>query len=171
MTPPTLHTDRLTLRAPGLQDFPAYAAFLQSPRSHIVGGPMDAADAWRSLAAVIGHWTLRGFGRWAVTPRDGGPCIGIVGLHYPESWPEPELGWWLFDGAEGMGYAHEAALAARAYAFHTLGLRTLISLIKASNTRSIALAHRLGAVFEGDFPHPKYGALGVYRHPAPQVLA
>jgi RimJ/RimL family protein N-acetyltransferase len=171
MTPPTLHTDRLTLRAPGQQDFPAYAAFLQSPRSHVIGGPLDGTDAWRSLAALVGHWTLRGFGRWAVTRREGGPCIGIVGLHYPESWPEPELGWWLFDGAEGKGYALEAARAARDFAYQTLGWRTLISLIVATNARSIALAHRLGALFEGDFQHPRHGALGIYRHPTPEALA
>jgi RimJ/RimL family protein N-acetyltransferase len=170
MIPPVLHTERLTLRAPSARDLDAYADFLQSDRSRLVGGPLDRIDAWRSLAALVGHWTLRGYGRWALEPRDGGECLGFVGLHYPESWPEPEIGWTLFARGEGKGYAHEAALAARAFAYDVVGWTTAMSLIHADNSRSQALAARLGAVYEADFVHEKYGPLGVWRHPGPGIV-
>ena len=166
---PTLTTERLTLRAPSPSDFEPVAAFYASERSSMVGGPRDPIEAWRTLAGVVGHWHLRGFGRWTVV-EDGAP-MGIVGLRWPEDWPEdwpePEVGWLLFEGAEGRGVAREAAEAARAYAYHRQGWRTLISLIDPINARSVALAERMGARREADFAHPTFGALGVWRHPGP----
>lgn len=162
---PTLETERLTLRAPELADLDAFAAFYATERSSMVGGPQDRHDAWRALAGVIGHWHLRGFGRWTVVDRDGRAPLGLVGLHCPEGWPEPEVGWIVYEGAEGRGIAREAAEAARAHAYGALGWRTIISLIDPRNARSIALAERMGARREADHQHVKYGAMGVWRHP------
>ena len=81
-----------------------------------------------------------------------------------EGWYEPELAWFLFEGFEGKGYAHEAALAARTYATETLNLPPLFSFIEAGNLRSKALAERLGATPERDVDF-KGIALTVYRHP------
>ena len=111
---PTLETKRLILRAPGPQDFEPFAEFYASPRAKFVGGPLTAEGAWRMLAMEIGHWTMKGFGRWTVTRKDDDTdtAIGMVGLFEPEGWPEPEIGWDLFTGAEGKGYATEAGRAA-----------------------------------------------------------
>ena len=106
---PTLTTERLTLRAPGPEDFEAFAAFYASERASMVGGPEDRRDAWRRFAAILGHWHLRGYGFWTVA--DAHAPLGLVGLWYPEGWPEPEIGWMLFEG-EGCGIAREAAEAA-----------------------------------------------------------
>ena len=57
-----------------------------------------------------------------------------------------ELGWLLYDGYEGQGYATEAAAALRDWAFGTLGLETLVSYCDPDNAASIAVAERLGAV-------------------------
>ena len=46
--------------------------------------------------------------------RNDGAALGVVGLFYPEGWPEPELAWSLFANAEGRGVAREAALEAHA---------------------------------------------------------
>ena len=166
---PTLTTGRLTLRAPGPEDFEPFAAFYASERASMVGGPMDRLDAWRALAGIVGHWRLRGFGRWTVV-EDGAP-LGVVGLHCPEGWPEPEVGWLVFDGAEGRGVAREAAEAARSHAYDVLGWRTAISLIDPRNARSVTLAERMGAAREADFEHPRYGAMAVWRHPGPDEAA
>lgn len=168
---PTLHTERLALRAPRWDDFDAYAAFRASARSATVGGPFKRAEAFAQLSAILGHWSLRGFGRWMVADREADKPIGIVGLHYPEGWPEPEIAWSVFDGAEGLGIAQEAARASRNYAYATLGWKTLVSVVDPQNTRSVALAQRLNCTKEAPFRHEVYGALHIWRHPAPGALA
>ncbi len=168
---PELTTRRLRLRAPGPADFPALTAFFASDRAKFVGGPMTAERAWRQLATEIGHWTLLGYGRWAVEERTTGAFAGIVGLWNPEGWPEPEIGWDLMDGFEGKGYATEAALAARDFAYGTLGWTTAISLVAPENVASAAVARRLGAVAEADLPDFAFGPVQIWRHPSPEVLS
>lgn len=167
---PIVETARLTLRAPEAADFEAYAAFRASARSVTVGGPFDRQAAFNQFTAIIGHWQLRGFGRWLVAERDTGAPVGIVGLHHPDDWPEPEVAWSVFDGAEGKGYAAEAARAARDYGYDVLGWTTLASLIVPTNARSLALAARLGAVRDGTFAHPTHGALEIWRHCPPERI-
>lgn len=171
VTIPTLQTPRLTLRAPEAGDFPDFAAFFASDRSKFVGGPVPAEQSWRMLATELGHWQLRGFGRWAVEETASGRFAGIIGPWYPHGWPEPELGWDLMDGFEGKGYATEAALAAREYAYETLGWTTTISLVAPDNTGSRNVAKRMGATYEGLFEHERHGTLEIWRHPSPEDLA
>lgn len=166
---PTLTTDRLTLRPPREDDFPAMLTFNDSPRSSFVGGGGDRQKVWRTHLANIGHWALRGYGLYSVDTREGG-FIGRVGVIYHDGWDEPELGWHLFDGFEGKGYAYEAALAARADYHARISPKPPISYIDVTNTRSQALAIRLGAVIERTLNDDK-GHDHVFRHPAPEALA
>lgn len=167
---PTITTDRLILRAPREEDVPPFATFYASDAARFVGGPMRDFEVWRYLAEVIGHWQLRGFGRWIVERKDTPGAIGLAGLHAPLDWPEPEVGWMLWD-KNGKGFATESGLAARDYAYETLGLNTLISSIAPDNKGSIRVAERMGAMREAnDFHHPVYGPLAIYRHPAPEAV-
>ena len=170
LTIPQLETKRLILRAPGPQDFGPFAEFYASPRANFVGGPLTAEAAWRMLAMEIGHWTLKGFGRWTVTLKgdEEDTAIGMVGLFEPEGWPEPEIGWDLFKGQEGKGYATEAGRAARSYAYDVLGWETAISLVKPTNTASARVAKRLGARMNGAFTHERHGTMQIWRHPGPE---
>lgn len=163
---PTLETGRLRLRAPRASDLDAYAAFRASERARVLGGPYTRTQAFEQLGELIGHWHLRGFGRWMVADRATDEPLGVVGLFFPEDWPEPEIAWSVFDEAEGKGVAYEAALAARDYAYSTLGWTTVVSLVAPDNARSAALARRLGAKVEGQHQHPHFGALDIWRHPA-----
>ncbi|WP_239031856.1 GNAT family N-acetyltransferase [Paroceanicella profunda] len=165
---PVLETEHLRLRAPMLSDFGAYAAFRASERSRIVGGPYSEWSSFSDFSAMIGHWALRGFGRWMVADRTSDAPLGVVGPFMPYGWPEPEIAWTVFDGAEGRGVAHEAALAARSFAYQTLGWKTAISMIVAENTRSQALARRLGATPDGTFRHAEFGDFTIWRHPGPE---
>lgn len=164
---PVLETERLILREPRISDFDAMLAFNDSPRSAYVGGPLPRRHVWRGLLANIGHWALRGYGFFSVDTR-AGEFVGRVGVIYHDGWPEPELGWHVYENGEGKGYAHEAALAARADAFARLGLGPLISMIDPANARSIALATRLGARFERADPGTEK-PFHVYRHPGSEV--
>ena len=67
--PPILSTARLKLRQFRGADWDAYAAMCADPEvmRHIgAGGPLARDDAWRSMSGMLGHWTLRGYGMWAV---------------------------------------------------------------------------------------------------------
>ncbi len=166
---PTLTTARLTLRGLQAEDFGPVAEFYSSDRARFVGGPVSEDMAWRILAGEIGHWTLRGFGRWAAEETATGKLAGVIGPWFPQDWPEPEIGWDLMNGFEGLGYATEAARAALDYAFDTLGWRTAISLTAPGNTGSENVAKRLGAQRDGAFEHDRYGRMLVWRHSGPEA--
>lgn len=146
MTAPTLHTARLTLRAPAMADFTAYAGFWASPRSRFMGGPAGERGAWFWFCHDIAAWALFGHGALMMDRRDGGGTVGQVGINAGPLYPETELGWLLYEGAEGQGYAAEGAAALRDWAFAVLGLPSLVSYMDAANARSARLAARLGAV-------------------------
>jgi len=168
---PTLQTTRLTLRAPKPSDFEPYAEFRADPmRTQGLGGPNTRAQAFDHLSEIIGHWHMRGFGRFLVADKSTDTPLGVVGPFFPEDWPEPEIAWSVFAAGEGKGIAFEAAQAARTYAYNTCGWTTAISMITDGNTRSIALAERMNCTREDDFEHPEYGLMQVWRHPSLEVL-
>lgn len=170
-TIPTLETQRLIMRAPMLEDFEPLCAFYASSRAEFVGGQMEPEQVWRHLALEIGHWQMLGYGRWTLVEKDSGKAAGIIGLWNPEGWPEPEIGWDLFEGFGGKGYATEAATAARTYAYDTLGWTTAISLVAPENHASRAVAQRMGASRDGNFTHVRMGILEIWRHLSPDDLA
>lgn len=151
MTIPTIHTERLTLRAPEPADFRPFAAFHAGPRAEAAHMKLDEPSAFQKFLSLAGSWQVLGYGDWIVT--ENGRPAGHVGLHY---WPHKadiELAWSLFDGFEGRGLAAEAAAAARRFAFDTLGLNRLVSYIFNDNARSTALAQRMGCTPEGAPDH------------------
>ncbi len=165
-----IETARLRLRGPRPSDFEAHAAFSASERSVGVGGPYSRADAFHNFCAMIGHWPMRGYGRWIVADKATDAPLGVVGPMFPEGWPEPEIAWTVYEKAEGKGIAFEAAAAARAHAYGALGWKTAVSLTDPGNLRSQALAKRMGCVRDGVFVHPEAGDLWIWRHPAPETL-
>lgn len=168
----TLQTERLTLRRPNASDWEGAKEFYLSERSSMAGGPLDLGRAWRQFAAIIGHWDIRGYGLWAVTEGAGKPAVGLVGPWYPVDWPETELGWVLLAQAEGKSIAYEAVVAARRDAFERLGWDTAVSYIAKENTRSIALAKRLGATLDEAAQQPKPDSpCLIFRHPRPEARA
>lgn len=163
---PVLETERLILRAPAARDWPVWRAMMASDRSRFIRDPdIDDGKAWRAFGHVIGHWVLRGYGSFVITAKGDDTALGMAGPWYPFGWPEREIGWsiWRAD-AEGKGYASEAAVAARSFAFGTLGWDTAVSYVDPENTRSVALAERLGAVRDASARTPRDESCLVYRH-------
>jgi RimJ/RimL family protein N-acetyltransferase len=169
---PVMQTERLTMRGPRLGDFDPVAAFLDSDRAAHVGGRRRRRDAWRTFASLLGHWELRGYGMWSVDETATGAFVGMIGLYDPEDWFAPEIGWWIVDASrEGRGYAREAALAARRYAYDIVGWREAFSVIAPENARSIRLAERLGATLDRTVGSEDGGPALIYRHPGPETRA
>lgn len=162
-------TDRLLLRQWRATDFEAYAGYYADEQTaKYVGGVSDRDQAWRRMAALIGHWALRGYGYWAVEERGSGRFAGCVGLWRSAGWPELELGYWLLPEMFGKGYATEAAAAARDFAFEVVGAQSLVSYIDPGNEPSKRVAERLGARFEEVIELLTYGLHCVYRYPRPE---
>ncbi|PYC49056.1 N-acetyltransferase [Litorivita pollutaquae] len=172
LTPaPTLESQRLVLRGPKRSDAEPLIAFLcDLERSAGFGGYDNRHDAWRWFGLNVGHWHIHGYGYFTVEDKETGTPAGICGIWNPDGWPEPELGWVVFDGFEGKGVAYEAALRAREWAYAELGFTTLTSNIVPGNARSIALAERLGATYERTYQNVNMGEDMLYRHPAPDAL-
>ncbi|MEZ5676552.1 Protein N-acetyltransferase, RimJ/RimL family [Thalassovita litoralis] len=170
---PILETDRLILRGPLHDDAAPLMDFLcDRDRAEGFGAYDNRSDAWRWFALNVGHWHFHGYGYFTIVDKASNAAAGIAGIWNPHGWPEPELGWVVFDGFEGKGIAYEAALRARewAYAADGLGFSTLTSNIVPGNDRSIALAERLGAWFERKYQNVHMGEDLLYRHPSPTDL-
>jgi RimJ/RimL family protein N-acetyltransferase len=154
---PRLETTRLVLREWRAGDFETLANFYADAETmKFLGGVMERSEAWRSLAAGIGHWHLRGYGTWAVERREDGALVGRVGMIHPEGWPGLEVGWTLGRPYWGKGYASEAAEAAIRYVFLTQSVARVISCIDPENTGSQAVARRVGET-KGEFTHIRSG--------------
>ena len=161
---PRIETARCILRAPVLEDAPAWISIMVPDAEGHLGGPHDAAGAFTEFAATVGSWLLRGHGLWTVTDR-AGAVLGFVLIGFEPGDEAPELGWLFLPEARGQGYATEAAAAARAHALGTGGLRELVSYIDPGNAASRRLAERLGARVSGIIADPATGeAAEVWRH-------
>nr|WP_216665343.1 GNAT family N-acetyltransferase [Pseudoruegeria sp. HB172150] len=158
----------MTLRPHIAADFADYAAFLASDRASFMGGPHDTDVAWGWFTSDIAQWSLFGFGGLAITDRFTGEVFGQISIIKPPRWIEPEIGWLLYDAAEGKSIAYEAAVALCNHGFAELGLSTLVSYIDPGNTRSRTLAERLGGVLDPDVARPDPEDV-VYRYPAPEA--
>jgi RimJ/RimL family protein N-acetyltransferase len=141
---PVLLTARLCLRMPRYEDFASRLAFYASDRAIWEGGPFTPREAWRIFASEVGQWPLMGFGPFSVEDRATGAYLGEVGIYEPEGYPEPELGWFVTEAAEGRGIAAEAARAVMIWVRETFGWDHIDNYIDPGNARSIALGLRLG---------------------------
>ena len=162
MIAPTLQTARQTLRPATMADFGAYAAFLATDRARFIGGPHGRAKAWDWFCHDTAQWVLLDIGALIVTRQ--GRAIGQVAVCHGPVFPEPELGWFLYDAADqGHGFATEAAAALRDWAFGTRGLDALVSYIDPANQPSVTLAQRLGGQPDPKAATPDGLPCAVYR--------
>jgi ribosomal-protein-alanine N-acetyltransferase len=158
-----LRTPRLRLRQWRDADLDPFAALNADPEVMRFLGPTlrrkeSDALAGRYWAELAEH----GYGRWAVEVVDGAPFAGWVGLSEPSFsahfTPVIQVGWRLARPHWGLGYATEAARAALAFGFASLGLEEIVSLTAATNGPSRRVMERLGMTRdpEDDFDNPNY---------------
>jgi RimJ/RimL family protein N-acetyltransferase len=143
-----IETERLILRQIDPErDFEPWAhAMADEDTVRYLGTPpMSRVQSWRSMALVIGHWQIRGYGFFSLEHKQTGEWIGRVGPWFPEGWPAPEVGWTISPLHLRQGYATEAARAAMAYAFDTLDWPSVIHCILEGNEASIGVARKLGS--------------------------
>lgn len=163
--PLRLTTARLTLRPPVEDDCAPLHAYFGDAESvrYTVGTPLSAAQTWRTIAGVVGHWVWRGYGPYTLVAAEDAAVLGLVGLWFPSDWPEPEIKWALVPAARGMGYAAEAARAVRAMTRAHLPELRPISLISVGNLPSVRVASAVGATLEREIEFRGRPA-EIYRH-------
>ena len=145
-------TGRLLLRELVDDDLPGLCRVLQDS---------DVTYAYERVFSdrEIGSWLKRqiqcyaqeGFGMWAVVLKETGKMIGHAGISMQVYGDEelPEIGYMFEKEFWHRGFATEAAIACRDYAFAVLGMDTVYSVIRADNVPSRAVARRNGMRITG----------------------
>lgn len=155
-------TDRLVLRRWRVGDAAAFAAINADPAvmRHIGHGyVLGRALSDELIARFEREWDQRGFGLWAVAPREDperllGFCGLTVPMFLPSVLPTVEVGWRLSREAWGRGYATEAARSALAFAFEERDMAEVITIIDPRNERSLRVAEKLGMQERPGRVHP-----------------
>lgn len=151
-----IETKRLRLRELTLADEDTLAAMFADPEVMTwigQGGVVDRDGARRVLRRELERYPDRGYGEWALTPRDSDDMVGLCGLI---DWPdldghaEMEVAYLLGRASWGRGFATEAASAIRDWAVRELGRERLICLVYHDNVASAAVARKLGMSWEKD---------------------
>ncbi len=143
-----LETTRLFLREMNQRDFEALCQIMQDDETMCTAyeGAFSTQEVQRWLERQLVRYQKHGFGLWAVILKETGELIGQCGLTM-QPWRETEvleIGY-LFNRAYWhQGYATEAAVACRDYAFDALNADEVCSIIRDTNIASQNVAVRVG---------------------------
>ena len=142
-----LATDRLYLREMGPSDFPALCKILRDEDvMYAYEGAFSGTEAREWLDKQMGNYKACGFGLWAAVLKESGEMIGQCGLTM-QSYRDTqvlEVGYLFQKAFWHQGYAAEAAIACRDYAFEKLDADEVFSIIRDTNIPSQRVAKRNG---------------------------
>jgi len=104
----------------------------------------EESEEW--IDRQIERYKRDGHGLWLVEEKLSGMKVGQVGLvmQLIESKDIPEIGYLVHAPFWRRGYASEAAIVVKEYAFGKLGYQDVISLIRPENKASQGVAKKLG---------------------------
>ncbi len=163
-----LSTDRLILREITLNDYDDLCEILQDKKTMYAyehAFSKEEVEQW--LNNQLSRYNKYGFGLWAVVLKSTGKMIGNIGLTYQkfEDSDILEIGYLLNRNYWHNGYASEATIACKNYAFEVLKVDKVYSIIRENNLLSQAVAKRNGMKIVGtqlkhyynmDMPHLVY---------------
>ena len=140
-----LQTHRLYLRQLSQSDYPALCRIMQDEKTmYAYEGAFSGKEVQDWLENQLMRYKKYGFGLWAVVLKETDRMIGQCGLTM-QKWKESELleiGYLFEREYWHKGYATEAALACKKYAFETLNADEVCSIIRDTNTASQNVALR-----------------------------
>ncbi len=148
-----LTTDRLTLEQMRLTDLADLAATMQDPEVMVAyEGPFTDAEVRGWFDRTLERYQRDGFALWAVRLGEGrmiGQC-GVT-LQQVEGETVVEVGYLFNRHFWHHGYAAEAAIGCRDWAFATLDTDTVHSIVRTTNLASLAVAIRNGMTIRRRF--------------------
>ena len=142
-----LETDRLFLREMTDADFEAlYRVLADSDIMQHYPYTFDEKRVRGWIAKNIERYAMLGFGLWAVCRKDTGEMIGDCGLTLQQIHSKicPEIGYHIRGDQQRNGYAKEAAIAVRNWAFANTPFNMVFSYMQANNLPSIQTARSYG---------------------------
>ena len=155
-----LETERLELRALEQSDFADLCRILQDADvMYAYEHAFDDREVQDWLDRQLARYRQDGFGLWAVILKENRELIGQCGITMQE-WEGrrvPEIGYLFAKHHWHRGYATEAAVACREYAFRELGLPEVYSIIRENNLPSQKVARRNGMTVVGRQVKHYYG--------------
>ncbi|MDB2415471.1 GNAT family N-acetyltransferase [Rickettsiales bacterium] len=156
-----IQTKRLILRSWKKEDLEPFAKLNACKYvCEFLPKPLIKSESDNLAERIIAHFDKHGFGLYAVERKDNGKFIGFTGLSIPifeaHFMPAVEIGWRLSYENWGQGFATEAALAVRDYAFEELGLNEIVSFTAEKNASSRRVMEKIGMQHDkvDDFDHP-----------------
>ena len=147
VTPPILETARLRLRPLVIADAVALNRIQSDPvHMRFYPHPFSALESREWIEGMRARYERDGFALLAVEDRANGEFLGNVGplIQTVDGVKEVELGWSITRARARQGIATEAATACREWAFATLAVDHVISLIAPDNVPSRGVAENLG---------------------------
>jgi RimJ/RimL family protein N-acetyltransferase len=145
---PLIHTSRLLLRPMRADEVDALLTIFSDPKvmASFDGVLFDREQMERWVQRNLAHQAQYGYGLCSVIYRANQQLIGDCGLENMEvdGLRVTELGYDFRSDYWNQGLATEAAQAVRDYAFQTLKLPRLISLIRQGNYASRRVAEKTG---------------------------
>lgn len=155
-----LRGPRVLLRPYTLADADARHAANAESRDHLRPWEPEQADAFQTLdetrdwiIRVSADWMLRKRFSMGVWQIDTQRYLGGLGLRprEPDGWAVPafSLGYWIRVSEQGHGYVTEAVRLLTTFVLESLHAQRVEITCDARNTRSIAVAERVGFVREG----------------------
>lgn len=155
-----LETERLYLREMEQTDFPSLCKILQDPKAMYAyehGFSDEEVQQW--LDKQRKRYQDYGFGLWAVIEKKSGEMIGQCGLTMQDCDGREvlEVGYLFQRAYWHQGFATEAAIACREYAFEQLKALEVYSIIRDNNIASQNVAKRNGMTVCGEFTKHYYG--------------
>ena len=151
-----LETKRFALRLTAESDLDFLASMLGNPEvMHHYPKPLDREESKGWLQRTLGCYAKAGHGFWIVERRENGERVGQVGLLPKEinGKPEVEVAYMVHRDYWKQGIASETALACRDYAFNTLKVSRIISMIRPANHVSLRVAKKLDMQLIGEAVH------------------
>lgn len=147
-----LKTQRLTFRKVKLEDIDAWMEFFASPEAlRFLPFKLNSRKACQEwIERQLQRYTETKSGLCALIDRNTGEMVGQLGLLKQEvdGKGELEIGYHLIPRFWKKGYATEAAIAARDFAFKNNLAESLISIIHPENINSQKVAERNGMMKE-----------------------